>query len=71
MKGLQSRRSSMMILKPLRIQREKFQKEGKTEKVQQTDRSIAQATKMKGESLMGFDYEQLKNLRTIYVPLKI
>lgn len=58
-------------IEALRIQREKFQKEGKTEKVQQTDRSIAQATKMKGESLMGFDYEQLKNLRTIYVPLKI
>jgi tape measure domain-containing protein len=47
-------------IEALRIQREKFQKEGKTEKVQQTDRSIAQATKMKGESLMGFDYEQLK-----------
>lgn len=47
-------------IEALRIQRERFQKEGKTEKVQQTDRSIAQATKMKGESLMGFDYEQLK-----------
>ena len=44
----------------LRIQREKFQKEGNTEKVQQTDRSIAQATKMKGESLVNFDYEQMK-----------
>lgn len=44
----------------LRIQREKFQKEGNTEKVHQTDRSIAQATKMKGESLVNFDYEQLK-----------
>ncbi|WP_288776993.1 tape measure protein [uncultured Bacteroides sp.] len=44
----------------LRIQREKFQKEGNTDKVQQTDRSIAQATKMKGESLVNFDYEQLK-----------
>ena len=47
-------------IEALRVQREKFQKEGNTEKVQQTDRSIAQATKMKGESLMGFDYEQLK-----------
>lgn len=44
----------------LRIQREKFQKEGNAEKVQQTDRSIAQATKMKGESLVNFDYEQMK-----------
>lgn len=44
----------------LRIQREKFQEEGNTEKVQQTDRSIAQATKMKGESLVNFDYEQMK-----------
>lgn len=44
----------------LRIQREKFQKEGNTEKVQQTDRAIAQATKKKGESLVNFDYEQLK-----------
>lgn len=44
----------------LRVQREKFQKEGNTEKVQQTDRSIAHATKMKGESLVNFDYEQLK-----------
>lgn len=44
----------------LRIQREKFQKDGNTEKVHQTDRSIAQATKMKGESLVNFDYEQLK-----------
>ena len=44
----------------LRIQREKFQKEGNTDKVQHTDRSIAQATKMKGESLVNFDYEQLK-----------
>lgn len=44
----------------LRVQREKFQKEGNTDKVQQTDRSIAQATKMKGESLVNFDYEQLK-----------
>lgn len=40
-------------IEALRIQRERFQKEGKTEKVQQTDRSIAQATKMKGESLHG------------------
>lgn len=44
----------------LRVQREKFQKEGNTDKVQQTDRSIAQATKMKGESLVNFDYEQMK-----------
>lgn len=44
----------------LRTQREKFQKEGNAEKVQQTDRAIAQATKKKGESLVNFDYEQLK-----------
>lgn len=44
----------------LRVQREKFQKEGNTEKVEQTDRAIAQGTKMKGESLVNFDYEQLK-----------
>lgn len=44
----------------LRTQREKFQKEGNAEKVQQTNRAIAQATKKKGESLVNFDYEQLK-----------
>lgn len=44
----------------LRTQREKFQKEGNAEKVQQIDRAIAQATKKKGESLVNFDYEQLK-----------
>ena len=44
----------------LRIQREKYQKEGNTEKVEQTDRAIAQGTKKKGEALVNFDYEQLK-----------
>lgn len=47
-------------IEALRIQREKYAKEGNTEKVQQTDRSIAQATTKKGESLVNFDYEQLK-----------
>nr|DAO22989.1 MAG TPA: tail tape measure protein [Caudoviricetes sp.] len=47
-------------IEALRIQREKYAKEGDTEKVQQTDRSIAQATTKKGESLVNFDYEQLK-----------
>lgn len=47
-------------IEALRVQREKYAKEGDTGKVQQTDRSIAQATKSKGESLVNFDYEQLK-----------
>ena len=40
--------------------RKKYEQEGNTEKVQQTDRAIAQATTNKGKDLMGLDYEQLK-----------
>lgn len=44
----------------LRTERSKYEKMGDTAKVAQIDRSIAQATKDKGKSLMGLDYEQLK-----------
>ena len=47
-------------IEALRVQREKYAKEGNTEKVEQTDRAIVQGTKKKGESLISFDYEQLK-----------
>lgn len=40
--------------------RKQYEKEGNTDKVQQTDRAIAQATKDKGQNLMQLDYEQLK-----------
>lgn len=40
--------------------RRKYEKEGNINKVQQTDRAIAQATKDKGQNLMQLDYEQLK-----------
>lgn len=47
-------------LTALRTERSKYQKKGDTAKVAQIDRSIAQATKDKGKSLMGLDFEQLK-----------
>lgn len=47
-------------LAALQAERSKYQKNGDTDKVAQIDRSIAQATKDKGKSLMGLDFEQLK-----------
>lgn len=47
-------------LTALRTERSKYQKKGDTDKVAQIDRSIAEATKNKGKSLMGLDFEQLK-----------
>lgn len=47
-------------LSALRTERSKYEKNGDTAKVAQIDRSIAQATKDKGKSLMGLDFEQLK-----------
>lgn len=47
-------------LTALQAERSKYQKNGDTDKVTQIDRSIAQATKNKGKSLMGLDFEQLK-----------
>ncbi|MGK4223182.1 tape measure protein [Parabacteroides distasonis] len=47
-------------LTALQAERSKYQKNGDTDKVAQIDRSIAQATKNKGKSLMGLDFEQLK-----------
>lgn len=47
-------------LAALRAERSKYQKNGDTAKVAQIDRAIAQATKDKGKSLMGLDFEQLK-----------
>lgn len=44
----------------LRKQREQAEKDGNTSQVEQIDRSIAQATKEKGKSLMGLDYDKLK-----------
>lgn len=44
----------------LQAERSRYQKQGDTSKVAQIDRSIAQATKDKGKSLMGLDFEQLK-----------
>lgn len=40
--------------------RKQYDKEGNTDKVEQTDRAIVQATKDKGQNLMQLDYEQLK-----------
>lgn len=40
--------------------RKKYEQEGSAEKVQQTDRAIAQATKDKGQELMQLDYDKLK-----------
>jgi tape measure domain-containing protein len=47
-------------LSALRTERSKYQNNGDTAKVAQIDRSIAEATKNKGKSLMGLDFEQLK-----------
>ena len=47
-------------LADLQAERSKYQKNGDTDKVAQIDRSIAQAIKDKGKSLMGLDFEQLK-----------
>lgn len=47
-------------LTALRTERSKYQKKGDTDKVAQIDRSIVEATKNKGKSLMGLDFEQLK-----------
>lgn len=47
-------------LAALQAERSKYQKNGDTDKVAQIDRSIAQAIKDKGKSLMGLDFEQLK-----------
>lgn len=47
-------------LAALQAERSKYQKNGDTDKVAQIDRSMAQATKDKGKSLMGLDFEQLK-----------
>lgn len=47
-------------LTALQAERSKYQKNGDTDKVTQIDRSIAQAIKDKGKSLMGLDFEQLK-----------
>lgn len=47
-------------LAALQAERSKYQKNGDTDKVAQIDRSIAQVTKDKGKSLMGLDFEQLK-----------
>lgn len=47
-------------LSALQAVRSKYLKNGDTAKVAQIDRSIAQATKDKGKSLMGLDFEQLK-----------
>lgn len=47
-------------LAALQTERSKYQKSGDTAKVAQIDRSIAEATKNKGKSLMGLDFEQLK-----------
>lgn len=47
-------------LTALRTERSKYQKKGDTDKIAQIDRSIAEATKNKGKSLMGLDFEQLK-----------
>lgn len=47
-------------LAALQAERSKYQKNGDTDKVAQIERSIAQATKDKGKSLMGLDFEQLK-----------
>lgn len=47
-------------LSALQAVRSKYLKNGDTDKVAQIDRSIAQATKDKGKSLMGLDFEQLK-----------
>lgn len=47
-------------LSALRTERSKYEKNGDMAKVAQIDRSIAQATKDKGKSLMGLDFEQLK-----------
>lgn len=44
----------------LQESRKKYEQEGNTEKVQQTDRAIAQATKDKGQGLMQLDYDKLK-----------
>lgn len=44
----------------LQASRARYLREGNMEKVEQTDRSIGQATKKKGEELMQADYEQLK-----------
>lgn len=41
-------------------QRKQAEKSGNTGQVERIDRSIAQATKDKGKSLMGLDYEKLK-----------
>lgn len=44
----------------LRKQREQAEKDGNISQVEQIDRSIAQTTKEKGKSLMGLDYDKLK-----------
>lgn len=44
----------------LQEQRKQAEKSGNTGQVERIDRSIAQATKDKGKSLMGLDYEKLK-----------
>ena len=47
-------------LSALRTERSKYQNNGDTAKVAQIDRSIAEATKNKGKSMMGLAFEQLK-----------
>lgn len=44
----------------LRAERGKYVERGDTAKVEKIDRAIAQATKDKGKSLMGLDFEQLR-----------